>query len=99
MAGIFDILKVYQGRWEVAKTTSVKEELGEKFTLLESLEIVPSEYGISVKFTFKGGYYQYIPVSTECETLEIGEQPNVENLVILTLHREGDDDIFRINTK
>jgi hypothetical protein len=52
-----------------------------------------------VKFTFKGGYYQYIPVSTECETLEIGEQPNVENLVILTLHREGDDDIFRINTK
>lgn len=99
MAGIFDTLKVYQGKWNVAKTTTIKEELGEKYELLDSLEVVPSEYGISVKFTFKGGYYQYIPVSTECKTLEIGEQPNAENLVILTLHREGDDDIFRINTK
>lgn len=99
MAGIFDTLKVYPGKWNVAKTTTIKEELGEKYELLDSLEVVPSEYGISVKFTFKGGYSQYIPVSTECETLEIGEQPRAEDLVILTLHREGDDDIFRINTK
>lgn len=97
--GIFDSLKKYPGSWNVASKTDAKEELGSNLDSLLSCEVVPSEYGISVKFTFKGGYSQYIQVSSEDDTLEVGAVVDVENLVILKLEREGDDSIFRIASK
>lgn len=97
--GIFDSLKRYPGSWNVASRTDAKVELGSNLDSLLSCEVVPSEYHISVKFTFKGGYSQYIPVSSEDVTLEIGIPVDVENLVILKLEREGDDPIFRVASK
>lgn len=95
---IFDSLKKYPGSWNVVETKTLKDELGSNIDNLLSMEVVPSDFGISVKFSFKGGYYNYIPVSTENDTLEIGETPELEELVVLTLSREGDDNIYRIDT-
>lgn len=95
---IFDSLKKYPGSWQVVKTNSLRNELGDNLEKLSGIEVVPSEFGIAVKFSFKGGYSNYIAVSTENDTLEIGEKPSVDELVVLTLHREGDDDIYRIDT-
>lgn len=95
---IFDSIKKYPGSWVVTKSTPLATELGELADEVVSMEVIPSEYGISVEFKFKGGYTQYIPVSTQCD-LEIGDSPKVEDLVVLTLDRIGDETIYRIDKK
>lgn len=96
---IFGELKKYPGNWVVKKSVSLSAELGELAAHVESLEVVPSEYGISLMFTFDEGYTQYIPISSECTALEIGMHPKVEDLKVLTLGRVGDIDIYRIDVK
>ena len=96
---IFTSLKKYPGSWVVTKKTPLAEELGELVNDLASMVVIPSEYGLSMEFKFtKGGYTQYIPLSTEC-ALEIGESPKIEDLVVLTLDRIGDETIYRIDNK
>lgn len=96
---IFGTLKKYAGSWTVKSSVELSKELGELAAHVESIEVVPSEYGMSCKFNFDEGYSQYIPVSTECKLLEIGECPAIENLKVLTLGRPGDADIYRIDVK
>lgn len=96
---IFGTLKKYAGSWTVKSSVELSKELGELASEVESIEVVPSEYGMSCKFNFKEGYSQYIPVSTECNSLEIGEHPDIKDLKVLTLGRPGDADIYRIDVK
>jgi hypothetical protein len=97
--GVFDSLKKYAGNWNVIARMSVESELGDNLNDLVSTEVVPSEYGISVKFNFKKGYSQFIPVSKEDDKLEIGDTPSIDGLEILRLHRDGDEDIYKIMSK
>lgn len=97
--GVFDSLKKYAGNWNVIARMSVESELGDKLNDLVSTEVVPSEYGISVKFNFKKGYSQFIPVSKEDDVLEIGSTPAISDMEIIRLHRDGDEDIYKIVSK
>lgn len=94
---IFDSLKRYQGAWKISATKSLAEELGTYAADLKGMEVIPSEYGLSIEFDF-GAYKNYIPLSNE-SNLEIGETPRVEDLNIITLVREGDAPISRIIEK
>lgn len=93
---IFSTLKRYEGEWKVTKRTDLSVELGDQASSV-SLTVVPSEYGMSVEFSFDEGYKQYIPVSTEAN-LEIGDTPKVGDLDVITLQR-GSETIYRIDNK
>ena len=94
--GLFTGRQVYAQKWTVKSVDAISEDDAAMFI---STRVVPSEYGMSCKFNFKEGYSQYIPVSTECNSLEIGECPNIKDLKVLTLSRPGDTDIYRIDVK
>ena len=96
---IFGTLKKYAGSWTVKASTELSKELGELAEHVESIDVVPSEYGMSCKFNFDEGYSQYIPISTECGSLEIDEHTDIKDLKVLTMGRPGDADIYRIDVK
>ena len=58
-------------------------------------EIVPSQYGNSVCFFMKEGGQIYIPLS-QYSTLTIGDTIDLRTAKLITLCREGDDDIYRV---
>ena len=90
---IFAGLQVYAGKWNVVDSRSFNDE--EK-ALISRAEVVPSEYGNSVCFFMKSGGQTYIPLSNQ-STLGIGEEVDLNKAKLLTLHRDGSDDITRID--
>ena len=62
-------------------------------------DVVNSKYGLSVRFKMKKdgrfGGYKFIPLSTY-STLSAGCEFDMTNALLITLCREGDDDIFRV---
>lgn len=89
---IFSILPTYAAKWNVTNSRSFSSE--EK-SGVESAKVVDSQYGLSVCFLMKNGGQKFIPLSTN-STLQEGSEVNLDNAKLLTLSREGDDDIFRI---
>lgn len=90
---IFQSLQVYAGKWNVTGSRSFNDE--EKAMILRA-EVVPSEYGNSVCFFMKSGGQTYIPLSNQ-STLGVGEEVDLNAAKLLTLHRDGSDDITRID--
>lgn len=92
--GILSKLRSYNGKWNVAsKTAFSTEDLAE----ISSNEIVPSEYGKSLKLNRVNGQVSYIPVSNTCEEkAEVGKSIDLSKCFILTLSRSGDEDIYRV---
>jgi len=58
-------------------------------------EVVPSQYGNSVCFFMNTGGQTYIPLS-QYSTLTIGDTIDLRTAKLITLCREGDDDIYRV---
>lgn len=85
-------LRLYAGSWGV---TSREKISAEDKAAIASAEVVESQYGPSVCFHLKSGGTKFLPVSrdTDCK---VGQSVNLDNAEILTLSREGDDDIYRI---
>ena len=92
---IFSGLQVYGGSWNVVadKTRSFNEE---EIALIERAEVVPSEYGNSVCFFMKAGGQSYIPLSRD-SSLTVGDAVDVIKAKLLTLHRDGSEDITRVS--
>ena len=92
---IFAGLQVYGGKWAVVedKTRGFSDE--EK-AMISRAEVVPSEYGNSVCFFMKSGGQTYIPLSNQ-STLGVGDTVDINKAKLLTLHRDGSDDITRID--
>ena len=90
---IFQSLQVYAGKWNVVGSRALNDE--EK-AMIKRAEVVPSEYGNSVCFFMKSGGQTYIPLSNQ-STLGVGEEVDLEKAKLLTLHRDGSDDITRID--
>ena len=92
---IFAGLQVYAGKWEVVaeKTRGFNDE--EK-ALIARAEVVPSEYGNSVCFFMKSGGQTYIPLSNQ-SSLTVGDEVDLSKAKLLTLHRDGDGDITRVD--
>lgn len=89
---IFSGLQVYGGNWNVKSTRSFEAE---EINAVNKAEVVASEYGKSVCFFMKSGGKTYIPLSNQ-STLSVGDSVDMAKAQILTLERDGNADITRI---
>lgn len=90
---IFAGLQVYGGSWNVINTRSFDPE---EISAVKKAEVVSSEYGKSVCFFMKSGGQTYIPLSNQ-SNLAVGDSVDLAAAKVLTLHRDGSDDITRID--
>ena len=89
---IFSALKVYAGKWQVSNKRAFSDE---EINAVDTAKVVTSQYGLSVCFMMKGGGMTYIPLDQN-SSLSEGDVINLKNAELITLHRDGDDDIYRV---
>jgi hypothetical protein len=89
---IFAGLNVYGGSWNVVNSRNFDAE---EQALVSRAEVVASNYGNSVCFFMKSGGQTYIPLSNT-SSLTVGDSVDISKAKLLTLHRDGSDDINRI---
>ena len=94
--GILSALRTYRGKWAVK---SIEKFPAADAADVKSAVVVPSDFGQSVCMTLKSGGSKYIPVSNTSRALANGEEINLENTNVVTLGRDGDDDIMRLEVK
>jgi len=94
--GILNALRLYRGKWQVK---SVAKFDANDAAEVKSAVVVPSEFGQSVCMTLKSGGAKYLPLSNTSRAVANGEEINVAECNVVTLGREGDDDIMRIEVK
>lgn len=86
------ILKPTQSKWKVKEERSfTNEEIG---AVLNAV-IVANQYGRSVCFYMKAGGQSHIPLTHDSE-IGVGENIDIADLKLLTLCKEGTDDIMRV---
>ena len=90
---IFAGLQVYGGKWNVISERGFDAS---EIAAVKSAEVVSSEYGNSVCFFMHSGGQTYIPLSNQ-SSLTPGDSVDLSKAKILTLHRDGSDDITRID--
>ena len=90
---IFAGLQVYGGSWNV---TSERNFEAEEIAAVKKAEVVASQFGNSVCFFMVGGGQTYIPLSNQ-STLSVGDEVDLTKAKLLTLHRDGNDDIMRVS--
>ena len=89
---IFSALKVYAGKWQVSNKRAFSDE---EVNAVDTAKVVTSQYGLSVCFMMKGGGMTYIPLDQN-SSLSEGDVINLKSAELITLHRDGDDDIYRV---
>lgn len=89
---IFASLQVYAGKWSVKSTRAFDAE---EINAVKQAVVVPSNYGNSVMFTMVAGGQTYIPLSNDA-TVAVGESIDLSKATLLTLEKEGENDILRI---
>lgn len=89
---IFDALTRYAQSWEV---TDSREFTEEEIAAVKKAEVVNSNYGLSVCFCMTGGGKTFIPLSQN-SSLTAGDTVDISKCKLLTLSREGDDNINRV---
>ena len=89
---VFSSLRVYAGKWMVSNSRAFSAD---EISAVQSAQVVDSQYGSSVCFFMKSGGQTFIPLSTN-STLSIGDNVDLTKAKLLTLHREGDADIYRV---
>lgn len=89
---IFSSLRVYAGKWAVKAS---RVFTAEEIAAVENATVVDSQYGSSVCFFMKGGGQTYIPLSNT-SSLSVGDTVNLASAKLLTLGREGEADIYRV---
>ncbi len=90
---IFKTLPIYGGSWKVVDSRKFDQE---EIDAVSKAEVVASEYGNSVCFFMAAGGKTYIPLSNQ-SSLSVGDSVDMNTAKILTLHRDGDGDITRID--
>lgn len=91
--GFLSSLRTYAQSWsETARAKFSKSEIKE----VEKATVVESEYGLSACFFMKSGGRKYMPLSRDVEA-EIGDTIDIADAEVITLSREGDDDIYRLD--
>lgn len=92
MSMVFDSLTRYAENWQVVNSRSFNAE---EIAAVRKAEVVPSQYGNSVVFFMKSGGQTYIPLSRDSEKV-VGDTIDLHEAKLLTLHRDGDDNIMRV---
>ena len=89
---IFAGLQKYALKYDVKESRPFNDE---ELASIVSAKIVPSQYGLSVCFYMKSGCQQYIPLSRD-SVANIGDVVDVRTCKVLTLDKDGQDAINRI---
>ena len=89
---IFSSLRLYAGNWQVKNSRSFSAD---EISAVASAKVVDSQYGYSVCFMMRGGGQTFIPLSTT-SSLGLGAEVDLTKAKLLTLGREGDADIYRV---
>lgn len=89
---IFDSLQNYGGKWNVVASRAFAPE---EQAAVKSASVVVSDYGKSVCFLMVAGGNTYIPLSNT-SNLEVGDPVDIKSAKLLTLHRDGNKDINRV---
>lgn len=89
---IFNAIKVYAGKWQVKDSRAFSQE---EIDAVAKASVVDSQYGLSVCFFLKSGGQSFIPLSST-SSLNVGDTVNLSAAKLLTLSREGDGDIMRV---
>jgi len=91
---VFSTLNVYgDNPWTVTNSRNFNAaEIG----AVRSTAVVESKFGKSVCFFLNGGGQSYIPLSTQGKDAELGSSIDMKAAKLVTLHREGDGDIVRV---
>lgn len=92
MANIFSSLRVYAGKWNLKSSRAFSPE---EIAAVASAVVVASQYGNSVCFTMVGGGQTFIPLSNS-SSKGVGESINLASAKLLTLGKDGEADIFRV---
>ena len=92
MANIFSSLRVYAGKWNLKSSRAFSPE---EVAAVSSAVVVASQYGNSVCFTMVGGGQTFIPLSNS-SSKTVGESINLASAKLLTLEKDGEADIFRV---
>ena len=80
-------LKTYGGGWNLISTERFSEEDAKAY---DGAEVVNSDFGLSVCFTLAGSNFtQYVPLGRDSQ-LALGDKPNITDLNLLTLERDGE---------
>ena len=90
---IFQGLAVYGGSWKVKGSRDFDAE---EIAAVSKAQVVASEYGNSVCFFMKSGGQTYIPLSRD-SSLSVGDTVDLSKAKVVTLERDGNDDITRID--
>ena len=85
--------RAYAGKWGVKATTPISEA---DVKDIKKVFVVNSDYGLSACFMSNSGTKRYIPVSQESSLVE-GDEVKPESIVFLTLAKEGESDIYRLD--
>lgn len=89
---IFNNIQIYRGKWSLKSSRKFNEE---ELKSIKSAKIVTSDYGLSVCFMMANGGTSYIPLSETSMGRE-GDSVDLKTANLLTLERQGDNDIFRV---
>ena len=93
MMNIFAGLRVYAGKWAVKGEP--RNFTQEEINAVREAVVVPSTYGLSVCFFMKSGGQTYIPLSTTSQRGS-GEVIDLAQAKLVTLSKEGESDIYRV---
>ena len=97
--GFLDSLTSYGvGKWEVTDRELLSKFDASGFKNIKKAEVTEKTQtwgtSVAVCLFMKDGGTKYIPLSTE-STLEVGDEVNLKSIEVLTLSKDGEDDIYR----
>lgn len=83
---------MYVGKWsEKANRMFTPEEIA----CVDVAKVVSSQYGLSVCFMMKGGGQTYIPLDHNSGLME-GDNVDLNKATLVTLQKQGEEDIYRV---
>lgn len=94
MENVFAGLNIYGNNpWKLVASRSFNDT---EISAIRSNTVVDSQYGKSVCFFLKAGGQTYIPVSNRGADPALGSSIDMAKAKLVTLHRDGDGDIVRV---
>jgi hypothetical protein len=92
LSGIFSGIKLYAGNWQLVDSRAFTQE---EMSCVTRAEVVDSQYGPACCFMLTTGQRAYMPLSTN-SSLKVGDAVDLQSAKVITLYREGDGNITRL---
>ena len=94
MASSFlESLRTYAGQWSVKSSAKLSAD---EAAQIRSITVQASDFGLSACLLMYGGGRKYVPVSRDSALAE-GDVVNKNSVQVITLEKEGEADIIRLD--